>query len=242
MDEAIACFHMAIELNPRYANAQGALGLALLSKGRYAEARNASTQALALLPVDHPLRGRVSQCLQECERLLKLEVRLPGILRGEDQPASAQESLDLAQMCVHKKRNAAAASFWAKAFTAEAKRADNLQAGHRYNAACCAALAGSGQGEDAAKLDDKERARLRKQALDWLRADLALWSKLLSSGPPAARAVLQQQMEHWQKDSDLAGIRGAEALAKLPKEEQKACTQLWADVAALRKKAEEKPK
>jgi len=40
-----------------------------------------------------------------------------------------------------------------------------------------AALAAAGQGEDAAKLDDKERTRLRKQALDWLRADLALRRK-----------------------------------------------------------------
>jgi len=49
-------------------------------------------------------------------------------------------------------------------------------------------------------------------------------------------------LDHWQKDSDLAGIRDAAALAKLPAEEQKAFTQLWADVAALLKKAEEKPK
>jgi hypothetical protein len=32
------------------------------------------------------------------------------------------------------------------------------------------------------------------------------------------------------------------ALTKLPADEQKACTQLWADVAALVKKAQEKPK
>jgi len=32
------------------------------------------------------------------------------------------------------------------------------------------------------------------------------------------------------------------ALAKLPEQEQKACTQLWADVAALLEKAEEKLK
>jgi hypothetical protein len=41
---------------------------------------------------------------------------------------------------------------------------------YRYNAACCAALAAGGQGKDADKLDDKERARLREQACDWLRA------------------------------------------------------------------------
>jgi DNA-directed RNA polymerase specialized sigma24 family protein len=104
--------------------------------------------------------------------------------------------------------------------------------------ACYAALAAAGQGEDAAKLDDKERARLRKQALDWLRADLAAYAKLLETGPPPARALVQRQMRHWQKDSDLAGIRAAAALAKLPPAERTAFTQLWSDAASLLKKAE----
>ena len=49
-------------------------------------------------------------------------------------------------------------------------------------------------------------------------------------------------MSHWQQDTDLAGIRDAAALARLPSQEQKACTQLWADVAALLKKAQERSK
>jgi hypothetical protein len=40
----------------------------------------------------------------------------------------------------------------------------------------------------------------------------------------------------------LAGIRDKAALVKLPAEEQKAFTRLWADVAALLKKAEGKTK
>lgn len=43
-------------------------------------------------------------------------------------------------------------------------------------------------------------------------------------------------------DTDLSRLHDAAALAKLPAEEQKASTQLWADVATLLKKAEEKPK
>ena len=49
-------------------------------------------------------------------------------------------------------------------------------------------------------------------------------------------------LKHWQKDGDLAGLRDKEALAKLPPDEQKAWAQLWADVAELLKKAEEKTK
>jgi hypothetical protein len=119
--------------------------------------------------------------------------------------------------------------------------ADDLNAGHRYNAACSAALAATGQGEDAAKLIDQERTRLRQQALHWLRADLGMWAKRLETGQPADRVAVQQALKHWQQDSDLAGLRDALALAKLPAEEQKACNKLWTDVAALLKKAEEKP-
>src|SRR5262249_31722414 len=100
-----------------------------------------------------------------------------------------------------------------------------------------AALAAAGQGEDAAKLDDKEKARLRRQSLDWLRADLVLHGKQLESGNPGDRAAERQALSHWQKDPDLAGIRDNAALEKLPTDEQKAFTQLWADVAALLQKA-----
>src|SRR5262249_5820860 len=107
-----------------------------------------------------------------------------------------------------------------------------------FSAACWAALAAAGKGEDAAKLDDKERARLRKQALDWLKADLVLEAKKLESGRSADRAEVQRHLKKWQQDTDLAGIRDQAALEKLPPDEQKAFTQLWADAATLLNKAQ----
>src|SRR5262249_46226465 len=75
--------------------------------------------------------------------------------------------------------------------------------------------------------------KLRRQALDWLKAELAAWGKLLESGPPLARPDGVPKPSDWLKDTDLAGIRDAAALAKLPADEQKAFAQLWADVGAL---------
>ena len=49
-------------------------------------------------------------------------------------------------------------------------------------------------------------------------------------------------MRHWQKDSDLAGLRDTAALAQLAVEERTACAKVWADVAALLKMAEKKGK
>jgi predicted Zn-dependent protease len=107
----------------------------------------------------------------------------------------------------------------------------------RYNAACVAALAGCGQGKDDPPFDAAARARWRKQALDWLKADLAAWSKILENEPPQARQVISQTLQHWKADADLAGLRDRAAMDKLPDDEQKACRALWAEVDALLAKA-----
>jgi tetratricopeptide (TPR) repeat protein len=109
------------------------------------------------------------------------------------------------------------------------------QAGHRYHAACSAALA-VGQCEDA-KRDSPQRRALRRRALTWLRAELTLWTLLFASDE-VGRSRLAQVLSHWQQDADLAGIRDKAALDKLSAEEHAACVKLWADVAALLKKAE----
>jgi hypothetical protein len=57
------------------------------------------------------------------------------------------------------------------------------------------------------------------------------------AGPEIAR-----EMQHWLQDSDLAGVRNAEALAKLPEAERKEWQKLWQEVEALRKRAAQPPK
>jgi hypothetical protein len=78
---------------------------------------------------------------------------------------------------------------------------------------------------------------------DWPKADLAAWSKLLQTGPPQARESIGKTLRHWKADTDLAGLREPNALAKLPPEEQQTCRALWAKVDALvTKAAEARPK
>jgi serine/threonine-protein kinase len=105
----------------------------------------------------------------------------------------------------------------------------------RYDAACAAARAGCGQGgQDADKLSDKERAHWRRQALQWLRQDLTWWSKALDGGGHTqTRADVRQKMQHWQTDSDLAGLREPGALAAMSPDERKECLALWQEVAAV---------
>src|SRR5262249_25493380 len=156
----------------------------------------------------------------------------PAVLEGKDQPKGAAEHLGFAQLCqIHHQRHAAAAHFYTEAFAEQPALAANLKAGHRYNAACAAALAGCGQGKDSSTIDDKEHARLRREALDWLRADLDAWRRLLDKEPDKVRPVIVQQMQHWLADPDFAGVRGPAALAGLPEAERPAWRRLWVDVA-----------
>jgi tetratricopeptide (TPR) repeat protein len=240
LDGAVTAFKIAIAIDPKYAEAHLRLGLALLRQERFAEARPALQKSLDLLPPGSPFRKAVSHQLRNCEHFL-LEAKFAAILKGDARPANAAEQLALAKLCQYPKElHAAAAHFYADAFAANPKLADDLDGKHRYNAACVAALAAAGEGEDAAKLGDKERARWRKQALAWLQADLTAWTRLAKKGPAKTRATVERTLRQWQKDLDLTGLRDSAALAKLPEEEQKAWRKLWAEVAAVLKKAQEK--
>src|SRR5262249_33868974 len=123
-----------------------------------------------------------------------------------------------------------AADLHAAAFAVNPKLAKEYD--HRYDAACYAVLAAAGQGTDAAGLDDKERSRLRQQALAWLQADLDDWRGLLDKQPATIRIVVIQKMKRWQRDPDFDSVRGAAALSQLPQAERQPWQQLWADVAA----------
>jgi len=232
-DEAIAECQTAIRLKPDYAEAYNNLGLALRGKGEFAE-------GLIQLKRGHELGSRnvvwrypSARWARECERLVELDGKLPRVLEGDQRPESAAEQLEYADLCYRKRLFEAATGFWERGFAADSALANDMQKQHRYNAACAAALAGCGQGHDAGSIGDEERTRLRQQALDWLRADLESWRKLLEGDSADARATVVGTLKHWQTDSDLAGVRDAEALAKLPEAEREAWGRLWADVGQL---------
>jgi tetratricopeptide (TPR) repeat protein len=239
LDGAIACYKKALGLDPKLAHAWGGLGQALLVQGRYAEARDATRRALALLPAGHPLKRPAAQQLQSCEQWLVLDGKLPDILRGETSPASPGEALILAQMCQqHKRRHVAAGRLYADAFAAEPKLAADQDQQYRYHAACSAALAAAGEGEDARGLPDKVVTMFRHWALGWLRDDLTAYANLDGQNHPAVKQPIQQRLTHWKRDADLASVRDPQALDRLPEDERAAWRALWRDVDKLTKRAE----
>jgi tetratricopeptide (TPR) repeat protein len=237
VDEAIACYQKVIELQPNFAEAHCNLGGALRHQGRFAESLAAYQRGHELGTKQPGWRYPSAQWVRQAQEVAALESQLPAFLKGELEPQDTAQRLALVGVCEAKKLWAAAARLYADAFAADPKQADGVHPGNRYDAARAAALAGCGQGQDAPAMA-AERARWRRRALSWLQDHLAFTARHLASGAPKAREEVQGWLRHWQTDPDLAGIRDSAALARLPAEERAAWRKLWADVAALLKKAE----
>ena len=165
-----------------------------------------------------------------------LDARLAEVAGGQVANDN-KERLVLAQRAYDTRRFALAARLWGEALESDPKLGDDHQAQHRYNAACAAALAASGQDKDKPEPDNGTCEKLRAQALGWLEAERATWSTLLESANPQQRAAIGEVLQHWQVDGDLKSVRDPDALTELPEPEREAWQKLWTDVEALREKA-----
>ena len=189
-----------------------------------ADAANDARRQLAELAATDPVKAA-------------LDARLAAVLKGGQIPKNDGERIQLAFRAYEKALHSSSARLYAEALANEPKLADDREAQHRYNAACAAALASSGQGNQDSTLDEPAKAKLRRQARQWLQSELAAWRKVVEAGPAEANAVVATTLKHWETDGDLAAIRDEKELAKLPEEERAAVQQLWKDVEALKTKA-----
>jgi tetratricopeptide (TPR) repeat protein len=232
LDGAIRHYHQAIALDPNYAQAYLNLGDGLRLQGKFAAALTALQKAHDLGSKQAGWPSVSARRIKQCERLLELDQKLPSILKGTAQPRDAAEQVELAGICLVKKNPVAAAHFFAAALKAQPQLAGE----HRYNAACAAVLAATGRGQDADRLKDGEPARLRQQALDWLKSELADLKQQLQANPNKS-GMVKAKWQHWQMDTDLAGVRDPKELARLPEAEHREWQVFWGEVAALLKPA-----
>jgi serine/threonine-protein kinase len=243
LPRAVTVLQKAVEINPDFPEALCNLGIALRNQGEF-------IKALAHLRRGDEL-GRKSRkdwgyesarWVQQCEPLAELEGKLLAVLRGEQKPASAVERVAYAEVCVLKQLHGTSARFYAEAFAEQPDLANR----YRYKAAYSAARAGCGQGRELetdgqtapAHLDENERARLRQQALEWLRVDVMAGAMLLANAKPEDRARFRQGLQLYQTVPDLACVRDAAELAKLPAAEREAWQKFWADLAEVIQRAE----
>jgi hypothetical protein len=175
--------------------------------------------------------------LNRAEYLAALEKNLPAIVKGEKKPGSPEEALEMSALCQARGYPVTAARLADDALKSKPPLGDDMGYRRRLLAACAAAQAGSGNGEESAKLNDAERSRWRGQALGWLRADLAVWSRWLEKASAKERGEIASILQRWQHDPALAGVRDEAALEKLPSEVREAWRKLWQEVDKLRRKA-----
>jgi tetratricopeptide (TPR) repeat protein len=240
VDDAILEYRKVIQIRPDLAEAYCNLGLALRDKGEFVE-------ALSCLRRGHDLGRRnphwlhpTAQWVKECEKLVELDARLSRVRASKAVVAEAQEKIAFADLCYKKRHFEQAARFYEEALNQQPSLADDRKASIRYNAACTAALAGIGAGDDAGSLSEEHRVRRRRQARDWIRADLQQNAGSLNNNTPSARVKTSQALQHWLRDPDLKGLRDDDYLTKLPPEERAACRKLWTDVRELLVRVQEK--
>jgi C-terminal peptidase prc len=233
LKEAIAAFGDAIELSPNEAPSHFGLAQTFLLQGNFVQARESFRRAADLFGPTHPDRTRAGQKVRDCERLQVLEKQLPALLSGQEQPKDNADRLLLAGYAALRGQHPQAVRLYRDVFAAEPNLVNDLAENYWYIAACSAALVAAGLGEDAQKLTDAERASFRKQALDWLRAQLAARSNLLEGARIVDREASASILRGWQRDSHFHSLRDEAALKQLSPAEQQDWRKLWADVAAL---------
>gem|GEM_PF-516766 len=229
LDGALTTLNEAIRVAPMDPDGHYYLSLALRRSGRFTEALEAYRRAMELGARVRGWQGTSGEGLRRLERYAALAPNLDDVAAGRIQPKDADEWQAYSKVAYYAGRFADAVRFCQESFTRDPALADDLVATHRYNGACCAALASIGAGKDGPALSASARSRLRKQALAWLRADLDKMARQLASDPKELLAKLRP----WKFDADLAGVRGEAEIARMPASEQAAWRSLWREVDAL---------
>jgi eukaryotic-like serine/threonine-protein kinase len=105
---------------------------------------------------------------------------------------------------------------------------------NRFQAARAATRAGTEGVREHTEFGAESRAKWRRQAVEWLRADLAASTAIVNSGTSPQRAGVARRLSRWQVDPTLASIRDELALSSLPEAERRSLREFWDSVQAVR--------
>jgi serine/threonine-protein kinase len=235
-DEAAQAFREALRKDPRLPPARVGLARALIARGEFVAAQQAiGRDEHGMPPHDHDLDP--AAVLGQAERMIALEARLPGLLCGESRPADAREAAEFAQLCFCKQQDAASARLWSEAFASRPALVDEPGREYRHQAARAAALAASGRSKHEPDAEPAARKRLRRQALDWLHAELKAVAGLVENGPLRERVMLPTRLGRWKIDPALAGVRDPEEIVSLAEDERREIQDFWSAVDSLLEQA-----
>jgi serine/threonine protein kinase/tetratricopeptide (TPR) repeat protein len=223
---------IAVQADPKQAGYVGNLGAAEHGAGRYAESLAHFRKAVDLS--DDPVRrSHWEVAVRDAERLVRGATALERVAAGDALPPDAPTLFAMMDVAYRRRLYARSAQCGVAAAAVDPSFATGYAFGKRYDAACAAALAGGGAGDDAATLDAAGRARWRAQTLAWLREDLAGLAPRVRPGEPESWVEVRACLEHWKHDPDFARMRDGEPLPESSAEERAAWKAFWADVDAV---------
>jgi tetratricopeptide (TPR) repeat protein len=229
LDGAIDACRRAVGLDPRLARAHYNLGVALRLKKEYGPAAEAFRESVRLDPGYAPTHYNLGLALQEVNQVDGAVAAFREAIRlGIDRPAAY---LNLSAGLIDRGEALAALEVIDEASRHNPAWLADSRNRFRFNAACAAVLAATGQARDAPP--EAERPALRRKALESLTADLAGWRSIFANDP-AARATVHTPIAAWLSGTTLAPVREPNELAKLPADERAEWEKLWAGVRQLR--------
>jgi tetratricopeptide (TPR) repeat protein len=233
---AIAAYKEAIRLDPKLAKAHSNLGVALQASNDLPGAIAALKEAIRLDPKLAMAHNNLGLALAASNDLPAAIAAFKAAIRLEPKLATAHLNLGAA-FFNHKEYLYSFKSYQA-AMAARPALAANHASGLRLFGALAAVMAvAADSANEAGKLTPDEKIAFRQQALDWLKADLAAWTKLLQADAKSV-ALARQRLKFVQNRPELASVRDEQELAKLPAAQRQGWQQFWADVAALLREAE----
>lgn len=236
-DDAIASFRESLRLDPSRTQTRGTLAKALITCGRFDEARTEAASFLEDHPAGDPGRSTAEAFLHHCELLCELDADLTAVLDRTRAPRDGAECLAFADVFRARQDHGTAADYFADAFARGVGTPVNDRNWRTLDAARCAALAGTNEDGAADVAEDAKRARWRALALAWHRLDLGGLDGMLRDDLPGFRRFVLLRLVLWKTDPAFVGVHDGMRLEQLPEEERVQWRKNWSAATALERRA-----
>ena len=217
-------------VNPNHPGSHDLLGELHLLKRNYRAALVALRKANQLAEQDYARKPMLAYQLAELEAKAKWEGKIDDVLAGKIKPQDSTELAEIAGYCaLFDGKYVLAVRLAAEGLAADPERYKNEA--NMIQFAGWAVQAAAGMGTDATDLAPDERARLRRQALAWLR------EANLRTGKELVKIVAFQL----RTNPDFAPVRNGKDIRKLPPAEQDEWIKFWLEVAPIEPPEPPKP-
>ena len=217
------------------------LGWVYVGLGDYAQAADYFERGHALGSKQEGWSYPSASWLEDWRTVAEREEHIFALLDGRAASEDANESRLAAMVGDYQERYVASERLWRAAFAKQPALAEDLHQWNRYRAVRAAALAGCGQGQDAAELGEDARETLRLQAAEWLRGELEFLAHELDGSHLGTRDRALLELQALRGEPALAPLRDEGALEQWSELEQDDWRELWAMAAELSSRAQEPP-